>query len=240
LPELVVVVWNLHWGRGRFAPGRGVPFDVVEPLRAADADVCVLPEHFRTHDGVGLVDPLCDDGYEILELQFARVSFRDRPRVATPGDGWWTLAVATRLPVLDQEQLPLGRGIHDPAGARAALRVGLDVDGTRVDLVGLHVSSKLWWANPVRHLLGLRPHLRDLRDHPTVVAGDCNLWGPPVERLLPGWRRAVRGRTYPGFRPHSQIDHVLVNEHVQSCGGEILGRTPSDHRAVRARLLVQE
>jgi endonuclease/exonuclease/phosphatase family metal-dependent hydrolase len=54
--------------------------------------------------------------------------------------------------------------------------------------------------------------------------------------LLPGWRRAVRGRTYPAHRPHSQIDHVLVRDDVSVQWGEVLAETPSDHRPVRARL----
>ena len=51
--------------------------------------------------------------------------------------------------------------------------------------------------------------------------------------------RAVFGRTYPAHRPHSQIDHVLVNAHVEILGGEVLPACGSDHRPVRARLAVR-
>jgi len=117
------------------------------------------------------------------------------------------------------------------------LQCTIEIDGIEIDLVGVHVSSRLWQLAPVRHLRALRPRL-PARDRTAIIAGDCNLWGPPVEALLPEWRRAVRGRTYPAHRPHSQIDHVLVRDDVSVRWGEVLAETPSDHRPVRARLRV--
>ena len=67
-----------------------------------------------------------------------------------------------------------------------------------------------------------------------VVAGDCNFWGPGVVSVLPGWRRAFRGRTFPAVHPHSHIDHVLVRDNVSVVWGEVLGETPSDHLGVDA------
>jgi len=64
-----------------------------------------------------------------------------------------------------------------------------------------------------------------------------NLWGPFVARLLPGWRRTVRGRTWPAWRPHSQLDQVLVRGPLTFCGGDVLPAAGSDHRAVRADLV---
>jgi endonuclease/exonuclease/phosphatase family metal-dependent hydrolase len=63
-----------------------------------------------------------------------------------------------------------------------------------------------------------------------------NLWGPPVSLLLPGWRRAVRGRTWPSWRPHSQPDHVLVTSVVRVIDGAVVRTGNSDHLAVRAHL----
>jgi endonuclease/exonuclease/phosphatase (EEP) superfamily protein YafD len=63
-----------------------------------------------------------------------------------------------------------------------------------------------------------------------------NFWGPPAAALLPGWRRAVRGRTWPAHRPHSQIDHVLVRDDVEALGGEVLPDVGSDHRPLRVTL----
>jgi endonuclease/exonuclease/phosphatase (EEP) superfamily protein YafD len=85
------------------------------------------------------------------------------------------------------------------------------------------------------HLYGLRRRLPRF-DGPALLAGDFNLWGPGVERFLPGWHRTVRGRSYPSHRPHSQIDHVLVNDRLALVSGEVVDDRHSDHRPVRARL----
>jgi endonuclease/exonuclease/phosphatase (EEP) superfamily protein YafD len=111
------------------------------------------------------------------------------------------------------------------------------VHGTEVDVVGVHVSSRLWTFAPLRQLRSLRPQL-PARGRTAIVAGDCNFWGPGVVTMLPGWRRAVRGPTFPAHKPHSQIDHILVRDNVAILSGEVLPKTPSDHLPVRARLRV--
>jgi endonuclease/exonuclease/phosphatase family metal-dependent hydrolase len=64
-----------------------------------------------------------------------------------------------------------------------------------------------------------------------------NMWGPLLLALVGGgWRRAVRGRTWPAHRPHSQIDHVLVTPPVAVLEARILGDVGSDHRPIRALL----
>ncbi len=71
-----------------------------------------------------------------------------------------------------------------------------------------------------------------------VLAGDMNLWGPPVSSYVRGWRRAVTGRTWPAVRPHSQLDHVMVTPRVQVTDARIGGFAGSDHRPVLATLSV--
>ena len=66
-----------------------------------------------------------------------------------------------------------------------------------------------------------------------------NLWGPPVRIFLPEWHRAVKGRTWPAWSPHSQIDHVLVRGPLGIASGEVLANAGSDHRPVRARLTLR-
>ena len=207
-------------------------------MRGFDADVVVVPESWREPDGRGLLDDLTNDGYrvEIVEFTTMTISSR-RSRHSVPGEGMWELAVCSRLPVRARRVLPIGHIAGDPAGPRSALECSIDVGGVDVDVVGVHTSSRLWELAPVRHLRALRPQL-PRPDRIAVIAGDCNLWGPPVEALLPGWHRAVRGRSYPGHRPHSQIDHVLVRDDVSVVWGEVLAANPSDHRPVRVRLRV--
>ena len=154
-----------------------------------------------------------------------------------PSPGIWCLAVASRLPVLGRRELSMGKVFRDRAGPRSALQVDLDLEGHTVHVVGLHTSSKLYFAGPLTHLRHLRP-LLPRGPEPAIVAGDFNLWGPGVVTLLPGWRRTVRGPTYPAHRPHSQIDHILVNRAVVCLESEVVPAFGSDHRAVRARLSI--
>lgn len=237
MAELIVASFNAHWGRCRFGAARGEPFDVAAVVRDLDADVVVLQEGWRPHEGEAAADALAAEGWHVAETRFVTLDLSGKPKVARPGEGWWTLLMLTRLPVCGRRDLPLPRTPRDPAGLRHAIELTVDADGTPVKVVGFHVSSKLWYAAPVWHLLGLRRQLPAL-DEPTVVVGDCNLWGPAVSLLLPGWERSVRGRTYPAHRPHSQIDHVLLSRRVECVGAEVLGETGSDHRPVRARLRV--
>jgi endonuclease/exonuclease/phosphatase family metal-dependent hydrolase len=197
-----------------------------------------VPEAFRFDDGVSVLDPLTDEGWAVRTTHFARLE----KRVWRPGDvrpaGAWELAICSRLPVADWVELLLPPVFRDHAGDRQALACTVTVGGVDVDLFGFHASSKLWYGGPVRHIRGLARHLPH-PERPAVIAGDFNLWGPGVRWLLPGWKSAVLGRTYPAHRPHSQIDHILVNSHVEVLGGEVLRACGSDHRPVRAQLRVR-
>ena len=67
----------------------------------------------------------------------------------------------------------------------------------------LHMGSHRNWAE-------LRRQLRTEARPDAVLAGDMNTWGPLVHLFMPGWQRAVIGRTWPSWKPHSQIDHIMV------------------------------
>ena len=116
------------------------------------------------------------------------------------------------------------------------MAVTVRVGDRDVGIVGLHTSSRVHLGGSVAHLLRLRRELARGAWPTDVIAGDFNLWGPPVAAIMRGWRRTVRGRTYPAHRPHSQIDHVLVRGAIDAVTGEVLAETPSDHRPVRVRL----
>jgi endonuclease/exonuclease/phosphatase (EEP) superfamily protein YafD len=51
--------------------------------------------------------------------------------------------------------------------------------------------------------------------------------------------RAVRGRTWPARRPHSQIDHIWIDDGLAVVDAGVGAATGSDHRPVRARLRVR-
>jgi endonuclease/exonuclease/phosphatase family metal-dependent hydrolase len=161
-----------------------------------------------------------------------RVTASPRFQEATPGR--WGLAVLTRLPLCDSARIDLGRLPRDRA-RRVALVARIELRGVRLSVVGTHLSH-LTYGSPIQ-FARLRQALSDLvGDEPAVLAGDMNLWGPPVEALLPGWRRAVRGRTWPAWRPNSQVDHILVRGGLHALSGRVLAACGSDHRPVAADL----
>jgi endonuclease/exonuclease/phosphatase family metal-dependent hydrolase len=148
--------------------------------------------------------------------------------------GRTAIAILSRLPSTRVAKLPVGQVFADPARERGALHVELDVDGMAVDLVGVHLTSRLPHGPPIQ-MARLLPQLPPPGRH-AVVAGDHNFWGPGVVTFLRGWQRAVRGRTWPAGRPHSQIDHILVRPGTRVVRGEVLPDVGSDHRPVRAVL----
>jgi endonuclease/exonuclease/phosphatase family metal-dependent hydrolase len=206
-------------------------------VRGFDTDVVVVPEAFRFSDGISVLDPLAADGWTVHTTHFGPLE----ERTWGPGDvrpsGHWELAICSRLPASDWCELLLPLVFRDHARSRQALACTVRVGDVDVDFVGFHASSKLWYAGPILHMRGLARHL-PRSERPAVIAGDFNFWGPGVSRVLPGWRRAVLGRTYPAHRPHSQIDHILVNDRIEILDGEVLPADGSDHRPVRARLSV--
>jgi endonuclease/exonuclease/phosphatase family metal-dependent hydrolase len=119
---------------------------------------------------------------------------------------------------------------------RAALVVDLSVDGHPISIAGTHMSHLLF-GSP-RNWSELRRQLKTEARPDTVLVGDMNTWGPLVHAFIPGWRRAVVGKTWPAWRPHSQIDHILLRGAVRSVRGAVLANLGSDHRPVRAELAV--
>jgi endonuclease/exonuclease/phosphatase (EEP) superfamily protein YafD len=207
-------------------------------VRGFEADIVVIPEAFRFEDGTSFLDPLEAEGWTVRTTHFSHLDSRTWRAGDVRPAGGWELAVCTRLPVHDWRELPMGDVFRDHADVRNAIACTVSVGDAPVDVVGLHTSSKLWYAGPIAHMRNVAPQL-PANGRAAVVAGDFNFWGPAVVRILPGWKRSVLGRTYPAHRPHSQIDHILVNEHVDVLGSEVLPACGSDHRPVRARLAVR-
>jgi endonuclease/exonuclease/phosphatase family metal-dependent hydrolase len=252
--ELSVVTLNLHGGqrhRGISTPRlrqHGPPpekaatngaFDVAGALRSFDADVLVLQESWWPDKGPAVVDLVAaDSGATVHWAPFGRGIVEPWPHIisARPhrARGRIGLAVVSRLPARLVEIIPVGDVPGDPALRRCALHVALDIGGKDLELIAVHLSSRLPYAPPMQ-LRNLRRRLPP-PDRRSVIVGDFNLWGPAVTALLPGWRRAVRGRTWPAHRPHSQIDHVLVRNGVEVVDAAVLDEVGSDHRPVRVTL----
>lgn len=151
-------------------------------------------------------------------------------------EGTWGLAVLSRHHVVRTEAFELG-ALRRDFTRRGALLVEIrqDVgdDGGSFTVVGTH-AAHLTAGSPL-HFRRLRAHLPS-KSTPAALAGDMNLWGPPLALLLPGWHRAAKQRTWPARWPHSQLDHILVTPVVAASGGGVLRVGNSDHLPLRAEL----
>lgn len=155
-------------------------------------------------------------------------------RLARAAHGQMSLCILSRHPIIRHGRLslPPRRGDHLE---RHCLVAEIRIGTSNLIVVAIHMPH-------IRHgsFLSYRALHSLLAEYSprcaVVVAGDANLWGTPLRALMPGWRRAVRGRTWPSKHPHSQIDHVLVNERIDIAAGEVIGPLGSDHRAVKAAL----
>jgi endonuclease/exonuclease/phosphatase family metal-dependent hydrolase len=157
------------------------------------------------------------------------------PRYLEGEAGSWGIAVLVRpeLTIEDSRTLHLPRLSRDRV-RRAAIVVDLTVEGRPLSVIGTHMSHLHMGSH--RHYALMKELLHSEARPDAVFMGDMNLWGPPVRAFLPEWHRAVKGRTWPTWNPHSQIDHILVRGAVEIRSGEVLPDAGSDHRPVRAVL----
>jgi endonuclease/exonuclease/phosphatase family metal-dependent hydrolase len=166
-----------------------------------------------------------------------RVQTMDRWREAEPGSMSLAVLVRPDWAIEDVRVLPMGPLPIDPM-RRAALVVDLTVEGRPISVAGTHMAHIHFGAH--RHWAELRRALRSGAREDAVLMGDMNTWSPVVKFFLPGWRRAVRGPSWPTWRPHSQIDHILLRGSALGVvSGEVLAHAGSDHRPVRARMEVR-
>jgi endonuclease/exonuclease/phosphatase family metal-dependent hydrolase len=158
-----------------------------------------------------------------------------RWKEAEPGAMGIAVLVRPELPIEASRLVHLRALWADPL-RRAAIVVDLTVEGRPISVAGTHMSH-LVYGSP-RNFAELRRQLRTEARPDAVLAGDMNAWGPVVTLFMRGWRRAVLGKTWPAWRPHSQIDHILVRGALRPGAGQVFPHAGSDHRPVRAELEV--
>ena len=149
--------------------------------------------------------------------------------------GVFGLGVISRFPVMATSVITLDRVRKDRA-RRVLIFLTLEIENQAVLVVATHMTH-LTYGSPL-HFAKLRRSLRTQTSTttPVILGGDMNLWGPPATLQLPGLRRAVKGRTWPAWGPHSQVDHLFVNRLVvveSACVEKDVG---SDHLPVSAVL----
>jgi len=213
------------------------PFDLVEVVTGFDTDLVSLQEVWEpTEGGSGLDAAAAALGYHLVHVPLSPSRVVPRPEItADPAAaaGTWGVALLSRLPVRGVRIVDLGRiverwDVSDRYAILAEVAIGADT----ATITALHLSFTL--PNALAQLRRLDGYLPTHRA--SVVAGDCNLWGPLAVGALGDHRRAVRGRTWPAARPHSQLDHILVSPAVEVVSSAVLPPAGSDHRPVQARL----
>jgi endonuclease/exonuclease/phosphatase family metal-dependent hydrolase len=171
-----------------------------------------------------------------IRPQSAKVQALSRWQDAERGRWGIAVLVGPDLPIQASRVLPMSQ-LRSDAVHRVAVVVDLDVEGHAISVAGTHMSHLHYGSH--RNWAELRQLMRTGAQADAVLLGDMNTWGPLVVTMfMPGWRRAVIGRTWPAWRPHSQIDHILVRGAVRAVRGEVLPDSGSDHRPVRAELRI--
>jgi endonuclease/exonuclease/phosphatase family metal-dependent hydrolase len=231
MARITLASYNVHWSRDK----QGRLFDAVDVCRALDADVIALQESWLPDGEKSDADRAAADlGYSVSHAVMGpgRVTGR-RPRLCPADRAHGTLAVSllARVPLLSITVQDLRVMPMDTAPRRLAVHAEVEVDGERFTFVATHLDH-LSHGSPWQ----LRQLVRRLPgpDRPAALAGDMNMWGPVISLQMPGWSRAVRGRTWPRPRPHSQIDHIMVNRAVQVVDSRVLHAGRSDHLPVSA------
>ena len=156
-------------------------------------------------------------------------------RYRNASQGALGIAILSKFPVLASSVIPL-RPLRRDRVVRQILAVAVEIDGTEVIVLCAHMAHLTHGGT--RHYRRLRRELKLLRDQgkPIIFGGDMNLWGPTVSLQLPHLHRAVKERTWPSWRPHSQLDHLFVNRRLVVLGGRAVDERGSDHRPILARL----
>ena len=121
--------------------------------------------------------------------------------------GTWGVGLFSDYAVISQEVITLPQLRRDKSQRIlivARLRDG-DHDFYALAIHGAHLSHGS--LRQYRFVQGL---IDDLEPLPKILAGDFNCWRPLLRCVLPRWRSGIRGRTWPAWFTHSQIDHVLL------------------------------
>ena len=240
--------------------GWGRPYDVTGQCRALGADLLVLQESWAPDDGgpstatriaealghrvvaeVALCHGRLFSPHPEADERWGPPLIQSRKTLRLDGERWTLRQGAGRA---DLRPGPVGhrRGLRSAGARRGGPLLGpapprpgppggdpgvVDLKGGPITVHGTHMSHITHGSHAQYRLLGTKlPPLTVA----AALAGDMNLWGPPVNSYVRGWRRGIAGRTWPGPRPHSQLDHVMVTPPVRVTGARVADQAGSDHR----------
>jgi hypothetical protein len=180
--------------------------------------------------GPGYVRPLALEGSPRSKIR-GHVSRADLSTKRSRGQ--WGTSLLTRLPILHEELLALP-SLRADLATRSAIVVTLDAGAaTPLTVIGVHLGHLTHGST--RQMKTLRRFVSTLSG-PTALIGDLNCWGPPLRITLRPLTDAVTGPTWPSWRPHSRIDHILVSDRTLVVSQEVLPFAGSDHLPIRCIL----
>ena len=156
---------------------------------------------------------------------------RARQRDASIGAQWgeWGVGLFARGGLDDVRRHDLIDRPRDKVNRRL-ITASTQIDGRDVILVALH-GAHLSHGSLIQYREIRRIADEVAKGRPVIMAGDFNSWRPPLRTSLGSWRDAVRGKTWPAWMAHSQIDHILYRGPFR-IETPLVQRTGSDHRAL--------
>lgn len=224
MQTLSIASWNMHQG----IHNDGGAIDIIGRVDELDADVLIVQEGWWAETSVSFAGELAAAfGYEFHEVD----------ALQAPQGRYSTRAVTvfTRHGIDDRGEAHLeGTAQYNRRPVVWIETAGVRVGGTH--LHGIHLLRRGHVGPWRRELAALATTARDA--NLDVVAGDCNIWSPPVRRALGHMTPAVRGRTWPARLRHSQIDHMMFGPRLSLVAGRVLPNLDSDHRPIRAEFEV--
>jgi endonuclease/exonuclease/phosphatase family metal-dependent hydrolase len=210
-------------------------------LEGFDADIYILPETWVPEGEQYRLPPRVLQWAEMEDKNIfhARSVGVIRQDGKTRHRGELHTAIVTSFPMLETREFLLPKHPSDPSAERKVVAALLQTTGNKpLWVVGVHLSSRVTFV-PIHNVRHLRKFIKQLSldGYPIVIGGDFNLWGWWVRIFLrKGFRRAVRGTSWPSELPHSQIDHILISEGITLSSGAVCQPGFSDHRAIVAEI----
>ncbi len=183
--------------------------------------------------GRGFIRPLIIDGPPGSKR--ARATHQELAMPVT--SGMWATSLLSRLPILHSELIDLPKLRVEPAHRRAILATLDTGGGTSMTVIGVHLGHLT--QGSLRQMRTLRRRVATVRG-PAMLVGDLNCWGPPLRLTLRGLHDAVKGATWPAWRPHSRIDHILVSDPALVVFSEVVPDAGSDHLPIRCVVQLPE
>jgi endonuclease/exonuclease/phosphatase family metal-dependent hydrolase len=207
---------------------------VAGVLRASGADVILIQEIKNARVGN---QPAALAGLLGMHHAFAQ-------NVAYGSNAGYGTAVLSRFPILSAENTHLPRPGNTQQ--RGLAHVVIDVDGKEVSIYNTHLqnlseSARMMQIRRIAQIVALD-------NRPQIFGGDMNAHdGSPVMGVARtvftdtwGTVGVGDGRTHPSTNLRGRIDYLMhANEGIAAVTSDVLPARLSDHRAVRARYIVE-